>query len=146
MKIKLTEEKLRYIALFEELTSITPKDCVESGNEKHLTYVVNKDQMGKAIGQNGRNIQKVRDELDKKVYVVEYSEDPEEFLQSIFSPVEIESIEFEENDEGEERIFVKVDESEKGRAVGKKGWNIERARKLLDRHHGYSDVKLRRTF
>ncbi len=139
MEIKLSNEKLRYIALFEKLTGVTPKDCVENEENDRLTFVVDSDDMGKAIGENGRNIQKVRNKLDKNVHVVQYSNDPKQFLENIFSPVELENIEFDEEN-GQKTAMVEVKESEKGRAVGKNGWNIERARRLSDRHHDMSDV------
>lgn len=140
MNIKLNNEKLRYLALFEEMTGVTPKDCVESGESgDKLTFVVEGKEMGKAIGQNGKNIRKVRKKLDKSVDVVEYNEDPERFLGNIFSSVEVENIEVEE-EEGKKVARITVLESDKGRAVGKNGWNIERARKLSDRHHGVSEV------
>lgn len=139
MKIKLSNEKLRYIALFEELTGVTPRDFVESGNGSRFTFVVEGDDMGKAIGENGRNIQKVREKLDKTVNVVEYADDPKEFLKNIFSSVEVQNIEINKR-EGRKTAIVDVKESEKGRAVGKDGWNIERARKLSSRHHGVSEV------
>ncbi|MFP4006264.1 MAG: NusA-like transcription termination signal-binding factor [Candidatus Hadarchaeia archaeon] len=143
MNIKLDNEKLRYLALFEELTGVTPKDCVESGDSgDKLTFVVDGTNMGKAIGQNGKNIGKVRRKLDKRVDVVEYSDDPEDFLGNIFSSVDVESIEVKEED-GEKVAYIGVHDSDKGRAVGKNGWNIERARKLSDRHHGISEVSFK---
>ncbi len=143
MTVKLNKEKLRYISLFEELTGATPKDCVETGEENsHITFVINESDMGKAIGQDGRNIKKVRREFDKRIDVVEYSGDPVEFLKNIFSSVEIHDIDIEENEDGEKSAIIDVEGTEKGRAVGKNGWNINRARKLLSRHHGMSDVSL----
>ncbi len=139
MKIKLSNEKLQYLSLFEDITGITPKDCVDSGNGDHLTFVIDSEDMGRAIGENGRNINKVREKMDKKVDIVEYSDDPEEFLRNIFSPIEIREIDFEEK-EGKKSARIRVKQSEKGRAVGKDGWNIKRARKLSDRHHGLVDV------
>lgn len=139
MEFKLSNEKLRYISLFENLTDVTPKDVVENEDNDRLTYVVDEEDMGKAIGEDGKNIQKVRNKLDKRVHVVQYSDNPEQFLRNIFSPIELENIEI--NDSGEElTAIIEVDESEKGRAVGKDGWNIDRVRRLLDRHHGMSDV------
>lgn len=139
MKIKLSNEKLRLIALFEELTGVTPRDYVESGEGKRITYVVSKGDMGKAIGENGRNIKKVRQKLGKDVDLVEYSEDPKEFLENIFAAVKLQNVEIIE-EEGGESLLVDVDDTDKGRAVGRNGWNIERARKLLSRHHGVSDI------
>lgn len=141
MKIKLSNEKLRNIALFEELTGITPRDFVESENSNRVTFVINEGGMGKAIGENGRNIKKVRKKLNKTVNVVEYSKDPVKFLKNIFSPVEVQNIKIEER-EGEKVAIVDANESEKGRVVGRNGWNIERARKLSRRHHGISEITL----
>ena len=143
MTVKLNNEKLRYIALFEKLTGATPRDCIGSGEEgNHLTFIIDESDMGRAIGQNGRNIKKVRKELDKRVDVIEYSDDPEQFLRNIFSSVEVLDISISDDDEGKTKAMVEVDQNEKGRAVGKNGWNIKRARKLLERHHGLSDVQL----
>ncbi|KXA89686.1 hypothetical protein AKJ62_02560 [candidate division MSBL1 archaeon SCGC-AAA259D14] len=139
MEIKISNEKLRYFAFFEKLTGVTPKDCIESGNGSRLTFVVNKENMGRAIGENGRNIRKIREKLNKNVHVVEYSPDPVEFLKNIFSQVEVRNIEINEED-NKKIALVKVVNSEKGKAVGKNGWNIERARKLLNRHQGLDDV------
>ncbi len=139
MEIKLSNEKLRYIALFEKLTGVTPKDCIENEMSDRLTFVVNEDDMGKAIGEDGRNIKKVRNKLDKNVHVVQYSSDPKQFLKNIFSPVQLENVELNEEN-GQKTARIEVNETEKGRAVGKNGWNIERARKLSDRHHDMSDV------
>ncbi|KXA95022.1 hypothetical protein AKJ65_02785 [candidate division MSBL1 archaeon SCGC-AAA259E19] len=139
MKINLSNEELRYISLFEELTGVTPRDFVESGNGSIYTFVVDEGDMGKAIGKNGRNIQKVRQKMDEKVNVVEYSDNPKKFLENIFSSVEIQDIEIVEDEDGKVAV-VDVDESEKGKAVGRNGWNIERARKLSNRHHELSEV------
>ncbi len=139
MEIKLSNEKLRYLSLFEKLTDVTPKDVVETESNDRLTYVVEEQDMGKAIGENGKNIRKVRNNVDKKVHVVQYSDDFEEFLNNIFAPVELEEVKIEEKD-GKKIATIEVEESDKGRAVGKDGWNIDRVRMLADRHHGISSV------
>ena len=139
MKINLGKEELRYISLFEELTGVTPRDVVKTGDDIY-TFVVDEEDMGKAIGKSGKNIRKVKNKINKNVNVVEYSEDPEKFLENIFSTVEVESIEIKEDNDEKEAV-IKVKDSEKGRAVGRNGWNIERARKLSDRHHGLSRVR-----
>lgn len=140
MNFKLSNEKLRYLALYEKLTGVTPIDCIESVDGDRLTFVIEEDEMGKAIGEKGKNIGKVREKLDSKVDAVKYSGDPEEFLRNIFSPVDVEEIDIEEQEDGKVAL-IEVEDSEKGRAVGKNGWNIKRARRLSNRHHGLKDVK-----
>lgn len=141
MKIKLDSDKIRKISLFESVTGAATLDCVESQNGNKLTFVVKKGEVGKAIGKNGGNIRKVRQMLGKSVDVVEYSEDPADFIANIFSPIDVKNVEIIDSKEGK-IAKVDVNRSEKGRAVGREGWNIKRARELLARHHGVSDVSL----
>jgi len=141
MKVKLSNEKLRHIALFEKLTGVTPRDFVVSGDGKKFTFIVDEGEMGKAIGKNGKNIGKIREKLEKSVNVVEYSEDIEKFLENILSPAEIKEVKIEGGGD-EKKIVLEVDSAEKGRVVGRNGWNIERARKLMDRHFGVSEVSI----
>lgn len=141
MRVKLNEDKIRKIALFEKITNATALDCIECQNGKKLTFVVKKGEIGKAIGKNGKNIRKFRQMIGKSVDVVEYSENPEDFIANIFSTISVRNIDV--LDKEDDRIVrVNVDAIEKGKAVGRDGWNIKRARELLERHHGFTDVLL----
>ncbi len=72
---------------------------------------------------------------------MEYSSDPKSFLKNIFSSAEIQDIEIEEREEGKTAV-VMVEDTERGKVVGRNGWNIERARKLINRHHEVEEVSL----
>ncbi|MBS3814948.1 MAG: NusA-like transcription termination signal-binding factor [Hadesarchaea archaeon] len=141
MKIKLDSDKIRKISLFEKVTGATAIDCVESQDGNRLTFIVKKNEIGKAIGKNGKNISKVREKLGKSVDVVEYAKDPAKFISNIFSSVDLEEVNIIDSEEGK-IAKVKVDRSEKGKVVGRDGWNIKRARELLARHHEVSDITL----
>ncbi|KXB00206.1 transcription elongation factor NusA [candidate division MSBL1 archaeon SCGC-AAA261F17] len=141
MKVKLDADKIRKIALFEKVTGAAALDCVESQNGRKLTFVVKEGEVGKAIGKNGRKIRKFRQMLGKSVDIVEHSENPGDFIANVFSSINVKNVEV--IDSGEGKIAkVDVDNSEKGKAVGRNGWNIKRARELLARHHGFADVSL----
>ena len=55
-EIKLTAEEMRYIALFQDLTRATVRDCIIDNDENRIIFLVKPGDMGLAIGRNGINI------------------------------------------------------------------------------------------
>jgi N utilization substance protein A len=58
MSVRLTEEEMRYMSLFERMTEAVLRDCVE--RDETVVFVVESGEMGKAIGKGGANIDRVR--------------------------------------------------------------------------------------
>lgn len=141
MNVKLSAEEMRYISLFESLTGASACDCLIDGDGNKLTFVVKRGDIGRAIGKGGSNIQRVRRATGKNVEVIEHSDDPIGFLKNVFAPAKIDSINLIEQD-GKKIALVTVENASKGRAVGRRGKNIKRAKMLAARHHGISDVSL----
>lgn len=142
MTIKLTSDEIRYIAFFEKLTGASVRDCVidESGN--FITFVVKKGEIGLAIGKGGSNVRRARQMIGKGIEIVEYSEEPTEFIKNMFTPARVKSISITERD-GKRIAAVTVEVQDKGIAVGKKGKKIQNAKKLAQRHHDIHDISLR---
>jgi NusA family KH domain protein, archaeal len=140
MSVRLTEEEMRYMSLFERMTEAVLRDCVE--RDETVVFVVESGEMGKAIGKGGANIDRVRRSVGKNVEVVEYSEDEADFVANAFQPAAIESVEIDDEDEGGKVAYVEVNESDKGLAIGKEGENIETAKKLARRHYEFDDIVL----
>ena len=82
--IVLTEDTLRYIALFEQITKANAIDCMDT--EDKLVFVVEKGQGNVAVGKKGEHVIKLKDKTGKNIQVVEYSDDPEQFVKNVFSP------------------------------------------------------------
>lgn len=139
MSLRLTEEEMRYMSLFERMTDAVVRDCVEHGDT--VVFVVDSGEMGKAIGKGGANIDRVRRSINKEVEVVEFSEDEADFVANAFQPAAIENVEVSEDDGGKV-AYVEVDDSDKGLAIGKDGENIAKAKQLARRHHSFDDVVL----
>jgi len=139
MSVRLTEEEMRYISLFERMTEAVVRDCVE--RDETVVFVVESGEMGKAIGKGGANIDRVRRSVGKEVEVVEFSEDEADFVANAFQPAAIESVEVSEDDSGKV-AYVEVAESDKGLAIGKDGENIETAKQLAQRHYSFDDIVL----
>ena len=69
-EITFTEETLRYIALFEQVTRTHVKDCLET--EDKLVFVVDPGQANRAVGKAGENVIQLKNTTGKNIQVVEY--------------------------------------------------------------------------
>ncbi|MEM2890004.1 MAG: NusA-like transcription termination signal-binding factor [Candidatus Hadarchaeum sp.] len=141
MTIKFTAEEMRYIASFEGLTGARVRDCIINDFGGNVTFVVNKGDFGMAVGRGGDKVKRARRLIGKGIEVVEYSEDPVEFLKNALLPARVQSVKIVEK--GEKKVaLVSVELQDKGLAVGRGGKKIQIAKKLAERHHNISDVIL----
>ena len=140
-EVILTEDCMRLISQFERLTGAGSRDCVIDERNNRLIFVVNPGEMGLAIGRQGSSIKKAMDVMGKKIEVVEYSPDPEQFIRNCFLPAKVTSVDFD--GEGDSRVaHIEVRDEDRGIAIGKEGKNIFKAKKLAQRQHDVSDVLL----
>ena len=70
-KIKLTSDELRLISLFQGVTNATARDCVVDEKMDRVIFIVNKGQMGLAIGKGGMTIKQLQSVIGKSVELVE---------------------------------------------------------------------------
>jgi transcription termination/antitermination protein NusA len=140
-EVLLTEDCMRLISQFESLTGAGSRDCVIDDRNERIIYVINPGEMGLAIGKKGASIKKASDVMGKRIEVVEYSDDPEQFIKNCFLPAQVVSVEFEESEEGPV-AHVEVREEDRGIAIGKEGKNIFKAKRLSQRQHDIADVQL----
>lgn len=141
MTIKFTADEMRYIASFEGLTGARIRDCVIDDAGGNITFVVNKGDFGLAIGRGGDKVKRAKRVIGKGIEIVEYSDDPIEFLKNTLSPARVKNVKITEK-EGKKIAVVNVDLQDKGLAVGRHGKKIQNAKKLAGRHHGISDIVL----
>lgn len=124
----------RYIEELRILTKSTALDCVIDERFCRVIYVIKKGDMGLAIGKKGENIKRMQNVLGKRIEMVEYSENLEEFVSNIFRPAEIRNVRKKEDPN---RIDVFLEKKgDLGIAIGKGGCNIEKARILVKRFFG----------
>jgi len=140
-EVVLNEDCMRLISQFERLTGAGSKDCVIDDRNERVIFVINPGEMGLAIGKKGASIKKAAEVIGKKIEVVEYNPNPEQFLRNCFLPAQVTGIEFETID-GEQIAHVEVRDEDRGIAIGKEGKNIFKAKKLAQRQHNIADVQL----
>ncbi len=138
-EIVFNEDTLRYISLFESLTSTSVKDCMET--EDKLVFVVEPGEANKAVGKKGENVIRLKDHTGKNIQVVEYSETPEQFVKNVFHIYSPEKVEIEQRG-NITHATVTVDPKVKGRAIGKEGRNLRIARDIVNRHHDIQSISV----
>ncbi|HII38682.1 TPA: NusA-like transcription termination signal-binding factor [Candidatus Micrarchaeota archaeon] len=136
----LSLEDIQLINFIEMSTGAKANDLVR--DENALIIVVQKGELGKAIGKAGANVQKLRQKTGKEIVVIEDSDDAKAFLANVLAPAVLRNVAVSENG-GKKVAIVDVDSKNRGGAIGRGGEKIKRARLLLQRKFGFDDVKLR---
>jgi N utilization substance protein A len=139
-KIKLTSDELRLMSLFQSITSVTARDCVVDDKMDRVIFIVNKGQMGLAIGKGGMTIRQLQNVVTRKVELVEYSDDASDFVRNILNPQMVNEVKITQRTDGSKQAVVLVDAKRKGVVVGKEGRNAEKARLLAKRYFQISNV------
>jgi len=138
--VKLTGDEIQYMRNFAQITGVVPRDCVIEGDR--IIFVVGAGKVGQVIGKGGANIRHVREVFRREVNVVEYDATPEGFVKNALAPAKVRKVAVIEKRDGKTVTVVDVEPEDRGRAIGKKGRNIGRARILVRRHFGIDDIIL----
>lgn len=140
--IKFTSTEMRYIALFESITSASVKDCIIDEEQGRVIFIVSTGQVGVAIGKGGRNIRVLERMTGKKHEIIEYSEDPVQFIRNALKPAMVKEVRITERLDGKTMAVVTVNPRDKGVAIGKNGRNAERLRFLAKRYFQIQNVSI----
>jgi len=139
-EIKLTAEEMRYIALFQDLTRASVKDCIIDENENRIIFLVKPGDMGLAIGRNGINIKRLKRLLGRNIEVVEWADNIEQLAKNALAPARVLNVKVLTTPSGKKKVLVTVDPQDKGVAIGKAGRNVARARMILKRYFDIDSV------
>jgi len=91
-------------------------------NDEHI------DPIGSLVGQRGVRVSTIMSELGgEKIDIIEWSEDPQKYIEDALSPAKIMSIILNED---EKTATVEVSEDQQSLAIGKGGQNVRLAAKL----------------
>ena len=138
--ITFSNENMQYINMASRITRTEILDCMIT--EDKLIFIVQKGQLGLAIGVKAKNLEKLRNLFKKNIKFVEYDPDKEKFIYNLCKPYRVNKIELE----GEDNSVVakiEVNVSDKSKLIGKDGRNIDAIRQLARRHHSIKDVQVK---
>jgi N utilization substance protein A len=133
---------MRFIALFESITGATVRDCIVDEDFDRLIFIIKEGDVGMAIGKRGKNISMLEKMTGKKHEIIEFSEDPSQFIKNALKPAKLKEIRISERPDGKTIAVVSVDPRDKGIAIGKNGKNAERIRFLAKRYFQINNVSI----
>ena len=139
-EVTFTEETMQYVSLFQDLTRTTVIDCLDAPDR--LIFVVKHGDIARAIGKGGEHVAALRRRMNKDIHVVEYNDNPAEFVRNVFRSYDVKKVDIETRDTGVVHATVTVDPSKKGRAIGRDGRNLRLFRDLIARHHAIQSVSV----
>ena len=139
---RITPDEMRYLSIFQTFTGATAFRCIMDEENNKLIFLVDKSELGKAIGRGGRNVKLLSKVFNKTVEIVGYASRLEDMVRNLFPGVKITRITLTER--GKEKILtIRVSEEDKGRAIGRDGRVVKRARLVLSKLFGITRVTIR---
>jgi len=138
-EIILSNETVQCINLASKHTGAGIRDCIVE--DDRVVFVVEKGQLGIAIGNKAKNLEKLRSLFKKTVKFVEFNEDKARFVQNLCKPYEVTKVTVEGADDASV-VRVEVSPRDKSKLIGKGGRNINMIRKLAQRHLPIKDVQI----
>jgi N utilization substance protein A len=138
-EITLSNDTVQFINLAANTTKANIIDCMVE--DDRIVFVVEKGQLGIAIGSKAKNLERLRALFKKNIKFVEFDEDKKIFIQNLCKPYQIKNVTIEKSND-EFIALVEVDSRDKSKLIGKSGKNINLIRKLAQRHHPIKDVQI----
>lgn len=134
-KIKYDSDSMKLITLFESMTGAKVRDCIA---DEKLIFIVEENEMGKAIGRNGVNIKRMENALKKKIKLVEFSSDVLQFVRNMAYPIELLSI--EQHDDVV--IIHGKDTAAKAMLIGRDRININHLSDIVKRYFDIKEIRV----
>jgi len=140
VEITYSNETVQYINLANKHSGAHIIDCISE--DDRIVFVVEKGELGIAIGTKAKKLEKLRTLFKKNIKFVEFDEDKNRFIQNLCKPYDIKNIDIE-GSEPECIAKIEVNPKDKSKLIGKGGRNIDIIRKLAKRHHSIKDVQVK---
>ena len=129
-------QTMRYINLLDRVSGVRARKCfVYNGS---IYFAVQSTMLPRALGQNGRNIRIISEQLDKRVRIIrDVSDDLSDirrFIESIVSPIDFVSLEFKDG----EYILTAGSRTRAATLIGRNKTRLDELNKIVEEYFGKS--------
>lgn len=138
-KIIYDEAIMKYINIVESLTNAKVKDCI---NNEKVIFIIEQNDIGKAIGKRGINIRKIEGILNKKVRMIEFNDNILQFIRNLTYPHQIDNV-TQENGKENGIVFIKGNNvNARSLLIGRDRKNINELKDIVRRFFKIEDIKV----
>lgn len=134
-KIKYDINLMKFMQLFESITHAKLKDCIAS---EQLIFIVEENEIGKAIGRGGSNVRRLEGLLKKKIKIAEFNPDIKQFIRNFVLPLQVKDI----NEEDNIITITGPDTKTKGLLIGRDARNLNLLKEIVKRYFEIEDIKV----
>ncbi|HER45392.1 MAG TPA: NusA-like transcription termination signal-binding factor, partial [Thermoplasmatales archaeon] len=89
-EIVLSNETVQFINLASKYSGAGIRDCIVE--DDRVVFIVEKGQLGIAIGSKAKNLERLRSLFKKSVKFVEFDEDKTRFVKNLCKPYEVKKV------------------------------------------------------
>jgi len=134
-KIRYDINIIKYISLFETLVRVNVKDCIDTNP---LTFVVEQNYIGRAIGKNGVNVKRLERMFNRKIKILEFNPEVLQFVKNVISPLKGDELSKKDN-----TIIINVkDNTTKALLIGRESQNLIKTTEIIKRYFEIDDIKI----
>ncbi|MCK5282913.1 MAG: NusA-like transcription termination signal-binding factor, partial [Nanoarchaeota archaeon] len=106
--------------------------------EGQLIFIVQQGYIGKAIGKKASNIKKLERILNKKIRIIEFSDDLERFIRNVIMPLKVKQIDIEEKIV----TITSPDSQTRGFLIGRAAVNLRGFESIVKRYYDVDEIKV----
>lgn len=151
-KAKFTADELALMSFFESITGVSPIDCIIG--EDNVVFIIKSEDYQSllrnavmAYGRSRNAIEQMLNELSrvvkKRVDVIKFYPNPEQFLRSFFSLRRGEEVKLINRPDGNKYAIVYVNPRRRGAVIGKSGFKAKQARQLAKKYFNLQTIFIR---
>ncbi|MFX1572980.1 MAG: NusA-like transcription termination signal-binding factor [Promethearchaeota archaeon] len=147
--IKIDRKAMELISLFNNISGAIIKDCLIFKNPESsaevIIFLVKSEDVGKAIGKAGEHVKDLKSKLQKKIDVIAFSENLNQFIKNILqttkNSIVVQNIEIKESSRNQKKtVIITVRPQDRGKAIGKDGSMIRKIKELVIRYFEVDNV------
>jgi transcription termination/antitermination protein NusA len=135
-KIIFNNDIIKYMSIFTNVTNTDLKDCIDT--KGRLIFIVDENQIGKAIGKQGINVRKLEDRLKRKIKIIEYSKDAIQFIKNVVYPNKVRDIENQDNT----YMITPMDSFNRGLLIGRNAVNLREYESIVKRYFEIKELRV----
>jgi len=135
-KIVYDMSAMKFMSLFENITRSKLKDCIIK--ESMILFIVQPNEIGKAVGAKGVNVRKLERLLNKKVKIVEFNPEPVNFIKNLVHPLQVQEI---TEDEGIYTL-TPADLKTRGLLIGRNASHLRAYEEIVKRYFPIKELKV----